>query len=166
MLHGNPKSMWRRLLRKSCESFSVPVNNPSVHCNPVVVIPSTPIRCIHPAPVSTSSQDNHSSGVRAGRLNHIAIAVPNVEEAAQTFEKVLGSKVSQPQLLREHGVKVVFVSLENTKLELLEPLGEASPISKFLKKNPVGGMHHLCIEVPDIEVRHMMNVARQCRVLF
>lgn len=158
--------MWRRLLRKSCESFSVPVNNPSVHCNPVVVIPSTPIRCIHPAPVSTSSQDNHSSGVRAGRLNHIAIAVPNVEEAAQTFEKVLGSKVSQPQLLREHGVKVVFVSLENTKLELLEPLGEASPISKFLKKNPVGGMHHLCIEVPDIEVRHMMNVARQCRVLF
>lgn len=166
MLHGNPKSMWRRLLRKSCESFSVPVNNPSVHCNPVVVIPSTPIRCIHPAPVSTSSQDSHCSGVRAGRLNHIAIAVPNVEEAAQTFEKVLGSKVSQPQLLREHGVKVVFVSLENTKLELLEPLGEASPISKFLKKNPVGGMHHLCIEVPDIEVRYMMNVARQCRVLF
>lgn len=91
-------------------------------------------------------------GPGVGRLNHIAIAVPSVAEASKTYSKVLGANVSAPQDLSEHGVRVVFVSLANTKLELLEPLGEASPIANYLKKNPAGGMHHMCLEVPDIHV--------------
>ena len=85
-----------------------------------------------------------------GRLNHIAIAVPNIEKAVKTWETALGAKISNPQILPEHGVKVVFIESPNTKVELLEPLNEYSPISKFLTKNPNGGMHHICYEVEDI----------------
>ena len=85
-----------------------------------------------------------------GRLNHIAIAVPNITKASDMWQKALGANVSKPQTLPEHGVKVVFIESPNTKVELLEPLNENSPISKFLMKNPNGGMHHICYEVDDI----------------
>ena len=85
-----------------------------------------------------------------GKLNHIAIAVPNIENAVKTWETALGANISNPQILPEHGVKVVFIESPNTKVELLEPLNEYSPISKFLTKNPNGGMHHMCYEVEDI----------------
>ncbi|WP_419912569.1 methylmalonyl-CoA epimerase [Hoeflea sp.] len=85
-----------------------------------------------------------------GRLNHVAIAVPDLEAATAQYRDVLGASVSQPQALPEHGVTVVFVELGNTKVELLEPLGEGSPIASFLEKNPAGGMHHVCYEVGDI----------------
>lgn len=85
-----------------------------------------------------------------GRLNHIAIAVPDLEKAARKYRETLGATVSAPQALPEHGVRLVFVDTGNTKVELLEPLGADSPIAKFLEKNPDGGMHHICFEVPDI----------------
>ena len=85
-----------------------------------------------------------------GRLNHIAIAVPDLAAAAATYRDQLGATVGAPQALPEHGVTVVFIDTGNTKVELLEPLGEGSPIAAFLEKNPAGGMHHLCFEVPDI----------------
>lgn len=85
-----------------------------------------------------------------GRLNHIAIAVTDLDAASATYRDTLGAAVSQPQALPEHGVTVVFVELANTKVELLEPLGEDSPIAAFLAKNPAGGMHHVCYEVDDI----------------
>jgi len=86
-----------------------------------------------------------------GRLNHVAIAVPDLEAATAMYRDVLGASVSAPQGLPEHGVTTVFVNLDNTKLELLHPLGDASPIAGFLKKNTAGGIHHICIEVDDIE---------------
>ena len=85
-----------------------------------------------------------------GRLNHVAIAVPDLVAAAAVYRDSLGARVSAPQPLPEHGVTVVFVELPNTKIELLEPLGAGSPIAKYLEKNPDGGMHHLCYEVDDI----------------
>ncbi|MCJ8518918.1 methylmalonyl-CoA/ethylmalonyl-CoA epimerase [Pseudorhizobium tarimense] len=85
-----------------------------------------------------------------GRVNHIAIAVPDLGSATATYRDVLGAKVSQPQAMPQHGVTVVFIELDNTKVELLEPLGEESPIRTFLGKNPSGGMHHICYEVADI----------------
>jgi methylmalonyl-CoA/ethylmalonyl-CoA epimerase len=85
-----------------------------------------------------------------GRLNHIAIAVPDLAAASAKYRDQLGAHVGQPQALPEHGVTVVFIDTGNTKVELLEPLGEASPIAAFLSKNPSGGMHHICFEVPDI----------------
>ena len=85
-----------------------------------------------------------------GKLNHIAIAVPNLIEASSVYNDVLGAKVSEPIAMPEHGVTTVFVELPNTKIELLEPLGENSPIAKFIEKNPKGGMHHMCYEVEDI----------------
>ncbi len=84
------------------------------------------------------------------RLNHVAIAVPDLAAATATYAGSLGAKVSAPQALPEHGVTVVFVDVGNTKIELLEPLGADSPIAGFLAKNPSGGMHHLCYEVDDI----------------
>ena len=87
-----------------------------------------------------------------GRLNHVALAVPDLEAAIKKYKLVLGAKVSAPQPLPEHGVTVVFVEVENTKTELLEPLGADSPIAAFLEKNPSGGMHHMCYEVDDIIV--------------
>jgi methylmalonyl-CoA/ethylmalonyl-CoA epimerase len=85
-----------------------------------------------------------------GRLNHVAIAVPNIAAASAIYRETLGADVSEPQSLTDHGVTVVFVDLGNTKVELLEPLGESSPIAAFLEKNPSGGMHHICYEVEDI----------------
>jgi methylmalonyl-CoA/ethylmalonyl-CoA epimerase len=85
-----------------------------------------------------------------GRLNHVAIAVKDLAAASKRYRDCFGAEVSEPQSLPEHGVSVVFVTLPNTKIELLEPLGENSPIAKFLEKNPDGGMHHLCYEVDDI----------------
>jgi len=85
-----------------------------------------------------------------GRLNHVAIAVPDIEAASKTYRDVLGAQVSEPADFPEHGVKVVFVELPNTKIELLEPLNSESPIQGFLDKNRNGGMHHVCYEVEDI----------------
>ena len=85
-----------------------------------------------------------------GRLNHVAIAVPDLQAASAQYETTLGAKVGPPQDEPEHGVTVVFVELPNTKIELLYPLGEASPIQRFLDKNPSGGIHHICYEVDDI----------------
>lgn len=99
-----------------------------------------------------------------GRLNHVAIAVPSLEEAAQKYRDVLGVKVSAPQSLPEHGVRVVFVELPNTKLELLEPLGSSSPIAGFLQKNSAGGIHHICLEVDDIHAS-MRHVGERVRLL-
>jgi len=100
-----------------------------------------------------------------GRLNHVAIAVPDIEAAARKYEKVLGAKVSAPQALPEHGVTVVFVELDNTKTELLEPLGDNSPIAAFLSKNPSGGIHHMCYEVGDIIAARDALRAEGVRVL-
>jgi methylmalonyl-CoA/ethylmalonyl-CoA epimerase len=85
-----------------------------------------------------------------GRLNHVAIAVPDLEKASAVYRDALGAKVSEPADEPDHGVTVVFVELPNTKIELLQPLGDASPIQAFLDKNPSGGMHHVCYEVDDI----------------
>ena len=85
-----------------------------------------------------------------GRLNHVAIAVPDLDAASATYRDTLGAEVSAPQDVTEHGVTVVFITLPNTKIELLHPLGEGSPIAKFLEKNPAGGIHHICYEVEDI----------------
>ncbi len=85
-----------------------------------------------------------------GRLNHVAIAVPDLAAATATYRDVLGAKVSAPQNLPDHGVTVVFVQLPNTKIELLHPLGPNSPIAKFLDANPAGGIHHMSFEVEDI----------------
>ena len=85
-----------------------------------------------------------------GRLNHVAIAVPDLERASAIYRETLGAKVSAPTDEPDHGVTVVFVELPNTKIELLHPLGANSPIAKFLERNPAGGMHHVCYEVDDI----------------
>ncbi len=85
-----------------------------------------------------------------GRLNHIAIAVPDLAAAAAKYREQLGAAVGAPQSLPEHGVTAIFIDTGNSKVELLEPLGENSPIATFLEKNPSGGMHHICFEVPDI----------------
>lgn len=85
-----------------------------------------------------------------GRLNHVAIATKDVATAAKIYRDTLGAKVSEPVPQPDHGVTTVFVELPNTKIELLEPLGQNSPIEKFLEKNPGGGMHHVCYEVEDI----------------
>ena len=86
-----------------------------------------------------------------GKLNHIAIATPNLDEATKTYANILGVKISAPLDQFDHGVRVVFIELPNTKIELLEPLGENSPIEKFLEKNKKGGIHHICFEVEDID---------------
>ncbi len=85
-----------------------------------------------------------------GRLNHVAIAVPDLEAASATYRGLLGAEVSKPVPMPTHGVTTVFVTLPNTKIELLHPLGDASPIAGFLAKNPSGGIHHVCYEVEDI----------------
>jgi methylmalonyl-CoA/ethylmalonyl-CoA epimerase len=85
-----------------------------------------------------------------GRLNHVAIAVPDLAAAAAQYENSLGAKVGPAQDEPDHGVTVVFIELPNTKIELLYPLGDNSPIQAFLDKNPAGGMHHMCFEVEDI----------------
>lgn len=86
-----------------------------------------------------------------GNLNHIAIAVPDLEAASKLYQDVFGVFISSPRDLPEHGVRIVMVKLANTTLELMTPLGENSPIQNFLKRNPQGGIHHVCYEVPDLE---------------
>jgi methylmalonyl-CoA/ethylmalonyl-CoA epimerase len=100
-----------------------------------------------------------------GRVNHIALAVPDLEAAADRYRSMLGASVTDPEALPDHGVRVVFVTLDNTKVELLEPLGEDSPIAAFLAKNPSGGMHHICYEVADILAARDSLVAAGGRVL-
>ncbi|XP_064778999.1 methylmalonyl-CoA epimerase, mitochondrial-like [Oncorhynchus masou masou] len=102
---------------------------------------------------------------KLGRLNHIAIAVPDMEKATALYRDVLGAQVSDKVPLPEHGVYTVFVELGNTKLELLHPLGEKSPIAGFLQKNKSGGMHHICIEVDDISAAIVDLKARNIRTL-
>ena len=100
-----------------------------------------------------------------GRLNHVAIATKDIKAAAKVYRETLGAKVSEPVPQPDHGVVTVFVELPNTKIELLEPLGENSPIAKFLEKNPSGGMHHVCYEVDDIRVASAGLKAAGARVL-
>ncbi|MFZ0850147.1 MAG: methylmalonyl-CoA epimerase [Hyphomicrobiaceae bacterium] len=100
-----------------------------------------------------------------GRLNHVAIAVPKLSEAAALYANALGAQVSDPLPHPEHGVTVVFVTLPNTKVELLEPLGEQSPIAAFLERNPSGGIHHICYEVEDIEAARAKLLGAGARVL-
>lgn len=99
------------------------------------------------------------------RLNHLAIAVPNLDAATSLYRDTLGARVSEPQALPEHGVTVVFVELDNTKIELLEPLGEGSPIASFLEKSPSGGMHHVCYEVENILAARDQLKAQGARIL-
>ncbi len=100
-----------------------------------------------------------------GRLNHVAIVVPSLAAAAAVYRDSLGATVSEPQALPNHGVTVVFVTLPNTKIELLEPLGGASPVRAFLERNPAGGMHHICYEVTDIRASRDRLKAQGARVL-
>ena len=100
-----------------------------------------------------------------GRVNHIALAVPDLGAAVKAYSSLLGAKVSKIQNLPEHGVRVVFVELPNTKVELLEPLGDNSPIAAFLAKNRSGGMHHICYEVDDIVSARDQLIAAGARIL-
>lgn len=100
-----------------------------------------------------------------GRLNHVAIAVPDLEAAIAQYRDVLGAKVSEPQDEPDHGVTVVFVELPNTKIELLYPLGDDSPIKGFLEKNSAGGIHHVCYEVDDILAARDKLKATGARIL-
>ncbi|MGR8950643.1 MAG: methylmalonyl-CoA epimerase [Gammaproteobacteria bacterium] len=100
-----------------------------------------------------------------GRLNHVAIVVPDLEAAANIYRQTLGATVTDPHDLPDHGVTTVFVELPNTKIELLHPLGEGSPIANFLDNNPSGGMHHLCYEVDDIYAARDQLVAEGARIL-
>lgn len=100
-----------------------------------------------------------------GRLNHVAIAVPDLAAAARLYGETLGAEISDPVEMPEHGVTTVFVTLANTKVELLHPLGEASPIAAFLQRNPSGGIHHVCYEVNDILAARDRLKAGGARVL-
>ena len=100
-----------------------------------------------------------------GRLNHVAIAVRDMEKAADVYRKTLGADVSANVPQPEHGVSTVFITLPNTKIELLEPLGAESPITKFLERNPDGGIHHICYEVDDIIAARDQLAKQGARVL-
>jgi methylmalonyl-CoA/ethylmalonyl-CoA epimerase len=100
-----------------------------------------------------------------GRLNHVAIAVKDLAAAVAVYRNALGAVVTEPTPQPEHGVTVVFVELPNTKIEFLEPLGDNSPIAKFLEKNPEGGIHHVCYEVDDILAARDKLKAQGARVL-
>ena len=100
-----------------------------------------------------------------GRLNHVAIAVRDIAKAAEVYRRVLGAHVSEAAPQPEHGVTTVFITLPNTKIELIAPLGDASPIAKFLERNPDGGIHHVCYEVDDIRVAQDSLKAQGARVL-
>ena len=103
--------------------------------------------------------------IMIGRLNHVAIAVPDLEAGIALYRDSLGAAVSEPVDQPDHGVITVFVDLPNTKIELLHPLGENSPIAKFLERNPAGGIHHLCYEVTDIRAARDRLVGQGMRVL-
>ena len=130
-----------------CNGFNLPAPHPDL------------------SPQAGRGEPLRSGGLVIGRLNHVAIAVPDLAAAAARYRNALGARVSPPQALPEHGVTVAFVELANTKIELLEPLGATSPIAKFLEKNPDGGMHHLCFEVDDIVAARDALKASGARVL-
>ncbi len=100
-----------------------------------------------------------------GRLNHVALVVPNLDVAIKAYRENLGAVVSEPQALPEHGVRLAFVELPNTKIELMEPWGDASSIAGFLAKSPAGGMHHICYEVDDLIAARDRLVKQGARVL-
>ncbi|MGU3574923.1 methylmalonyl-CoA epimerase [Brucellaceae bacterium C25G] len=100
-----------------------------------------------------------------GRLNHVAIAVPDLGAAIKLYRDTLGATVTSPQALPEHGVTVAFIDVGNTKIELLEPLGEGSSIQTFIDRNPSGGMHHVCYEVADILQARDQLAAQGARIL-
>ena len=100
-----------------------------------------------------------------GRLNHVAIAVPDLDAAAALYRGTLGADVGEPQSLPDHGVTVIFITLPNTKIELLHPLGTNSPIQKYLDNNPTGGIHHICYEVDDINAAAAKLTETGARVL-
>ncbi len=100
-----------------------------------------------------------------GRLNHVAIAVPDLEAASAVYRDTLGARVSEPEDLPDHGVTVVFVTLPNTSIELVAPLGPDSPLAGFLERHPSGGMHHVCYEVDDITAARDRLKERGARVL-
>ncbi|KAB0679979.1 methylmalonyl-CoA epimerase [Aureimonas leprariae] len=100
-----------------------------------------------------------------GRLNHVALAVPDLAAASAFYRDTMGGRVSEAQALPVHGVTVAFVDLPNTRVELMEPLGEGSPVAAFLAKNQAGGMHHICYEVPDIYAARAQLVASGMRIL-
>ena len=100
-----------------------------------------------------------------GRLNHVAIAVPDIDAAAAIYRDMLGAKISEAVPQPDHGVTTVFIELPNTKIELLEPLGSDSPIAKFLERNPAGGIHHICYEVDDIQAAARTLVEKGARIL-
>lgn len=100
-----------------------------------------------------------------GRLNHVAIAVPDIEAAAAIYRDMLGAKISEAVPQPDHGVTTIFIELPNTKIELLEPLGTDSPIAKFLERNPAGGIHHICYEVDDIQAASRALVEKGARIL-
>lgn len=113
--------------------------------------------------IFTEQQKQLFAGV--GRLNHVAIAVPNLENSAAFYKNVLQAKVSDAMDLPEHGVTTIFVELENTKFELLHPLGANSPIQNFLDKNKTGGIHHVCLEVKDIHAAMKQMKEKKIRCL-
>ena len=115
-------------------------------------------------PAGSRGRKGEGPGV-IGRLNHVAVAVPDLERAAAVYRDTLGAAVSEPVALPDHGVTTVFVELPNTKIELLEPLGEGSPIARFLARNPDGGPHHVCYEVDDIRAARDRLAAAGARVL-
>ena len=100
-----------------------------------------------------------------GNLNHVAIVVPDLDKAVSIYRDALGAKISASNDLPEHGVRVVFVELPNTKIELLLPIGDNSPVAKFLDRNPDGGMHHICYEVEDIQIARDKLISEGARVL-
>ena len=100
-----------------------------------------------------------------GRLNHVAVAVKDIAKATAVYRDTLGAEVSAKVALPDHGVSTVFITLPNTKIELLEPLGDGSPIAKFLEKSPDGGIHHVCYEVPDIRAARYALQRQGARVL-
>ena len=100
-----------------------------------------------------------------GRLNHVALVVPDLDAAVRTYRDGLGAAVSAPHDLAEHGVTIVFVTLPNAKVELMHPLGEGSPVAAFLQRNPGGGMHHVCFEVADLRAARDRLVGQGLRVL-
>lgn len=101
----------------------------------------------------------------SNRLNHLAIVVPDLDKASVFYRDILGAKISEPMDLPEHGVITVFVTLENTKIELLHPLGENSPIASFLEKNPHGGIHHFSLDVTNLEENRENLIASGIRIL-
>ena len=100
-----------------------------------------------------------------GRLNHVALVVDDLDKAAEQWQQMLGATVTERQSLPEHGVSVIFIDLPNTRIELLEPLGDGSPVSRFLEKHSGGGMHHICMEVSDILLARDQLLAKGARIL-